>query len=345
MGTRRVFCLLIVALASGIVAVPAACAKGRSFDAAKFPGYAASFRLKGSNGYSIEIGAYAVPQEEEERIFISAARRGSSASYSAPVRMTATTISADLGSLGKVDLHLNPSGEERTIHIKCGRGDTFTYEPGFYEGVLRFNGEEGYTRVSETRVPLQPQLTSFCSRGSGYGEAISAGEPGARLRGLSFAHGRILSFQVNKNGPRARTLFTASLKERHDGIRIRREVGGFVPTNAFRWASDLSTATLSPPSPFAGSATLTRNSNSVSPLFRGNLTLDFPGRSNVRLAGPSVHASLVHAHFTRGGSSSIEIGFRRERVLGPGDFANQWLTNSPRSIDGLPALPRRSMEP
>jgi hypothetical protein len=64
MGTRRVFCLLIVVLASGIVVVPTACAKGHSFDAAEFPGYSASFRLDGSNGYSIEISAYSIPRKK-----------------------------------------------------------------------------------------------------------------------------------------------------------------------------------------------------------------------------------------------------------------------------------------
>lgn len=311
MGMGRVLCLLSVVLAGGAVAAPTACAKGHSFDAAEFPGYEASFRLKGSNGYSIEIGAYAIPQEEKEHIFISAARRGSYASYAAPVRMTATTISADLGSLGKVDLHLNPSGRKRTIPIKCSRGDTFTYEPGIYEGILEFNGEEGYTRVSETQIPLRPQLTSFCGGSSGYGEGIGADEPGARLRGISFAHGRSLSFQISKNSPHAKTLFTASLKERHDRMRIYRGVGGFAPASAFHWVPDLSTATLSPPAPFAGSSTLVRRHNSVSPRWGGNLTLDFPGRSNIHLAGPSVHASLVHARYTRSNGSSVAISLRR----------------------------------
>lgn len=293
----------------------------------RIPGYVASFRLEGSNGYSIDVDAYSEPSKGEGRIFISAIRKDAAAFYAAPVRMTATTINADLGSLGKVDLHLDPSGEKRTIHIKCGRGDTFTYEPGTYEGVLRFDGEEGYTRVSATRVPLRPQLTSFCGGGGGYGEAISNDEPGARLRGLSFAHGRRLSFQVNKNGPRARTFFSASIKERHDRMRVYRAIGGFAPANAFHWAPDLSTATLSPPVPFAGSATLVRRRSSVSPLWRGDLTLDFPGRSNVRLAGPSVHASLVHARYKRSGSSSIAISFRREMSAAPSAYGHGRLPN------------------
>lgn len=328
MGTRRVSCLLIVVLAGGLLAVPAASAKGHSFDAAEFPGYLASFRLDGSNGYSIEINAYSIPQEEEERIFISVARKGSSAFYSAPVRMTATTITADLGSLGTVDLHLNPSGRKRTIPIKCGKGDTFTYEPGTYEGILEFKGEEGYTTVSESRLPLRPQLTSFCGGGSGYGEARGPGLPGARLHGISFAHGRILTFQVNKNGPQARAVFTASLGERRDGIKIRREVQGVAPSSAFHYAEDLHTATLSPPAPFSGSASASRSQNAVLPLWRGNLALDFPGRAHTALAGPSVHVSLVHAHFTRSHSSSIGVGARQ-------------LMNEPGRVDLVRALYRR----
>lgn len=310
MGTRRVFCLVIVALVSGIVAVPAARAKGHSIDATEFPGYAASFRLEGSNGYSIEVNAYSDPSREEGKIFFSATRKGAAAFYAAPARMTATTISADLGSLGKVDLHLDPSGEKRTIRIKCGKGDTFTYEPGVYEGVLEFNGEESYTTVRETQLPLRPQLTSFCGGFRGYGESSGPDIPGARLRGVSYAHGRTLSFQVNKNRPGAPAVYEASLRERHDGITAHRELWGVASASAFRFRSDLKTATLSPSAPFSGSASLSRSRNSVSPIWTGNLTLDFPGHSDVPLAGPSVHVSLVHARFSCGSGGSVTIGTR-----------------------------------
>ncbi|HEY2739745.1 MAG TPA: hypothetical protein VGK45_15155 [Thermoanaerobaculia bacterium] len=302
--------LFLAVLAAAILAVPAASAKPVKFDATEFPGYAATFRLQGSNGYSIEIDAYSRTQEDEERIYISAVRKGSSAHYSAPVRMTATTISADLGSLGRVDLHLNPSGRKRTIPVKCGKGETFTYEPGVYEGILEFKGEEGYTTVSETQLPLRPQLTSFCFGGRGSGESSGPDIPGARLRGVSYAHGRTLSFQVNKNRPGARTVYEASLRERHDGISAYREVWGVTSAAAFRFQPDLQTATLSPSSPFSGSASIGRSPNAVSPIWTGNLALDFPGRSDVPLAGPSVHVSLVHARFNCSNDGSAVIGAR-----------------------------------
>jgi hypothetical protein len=101
-----------------------------------------------------------------------------------------------------------------------------------------------------------------------------------------------------------------------------------VPSNAFRYAEDLHTATLGPPAPFSGSASASRSPNAVFPLWRGNLALDFPGRANTALAGPGVHVSLVHARFTRSNSSSIKVGARQ-------------LMNEPGRVDLARALYRR----
>lgn len=132
-------------------------------------------------------------------------------------------------------------------------------------------------------------------------------EPGARLAGVSYADGRVLEFQVNKNHPDGTTLFSASLTERLDGVRIHRDVAGIATASAFRYNGDLKSAVLSPPAPFSGSASLRYDKNSASPLFTGNLRLAFPGRT-VRIAGPDVHVSLVHAHLKRGHGPTVTIG-------------------------------------
>lgn len=308
MRLRLILCL---SLAAGILVIPAS-AEASSYDSSDFPGLAAAFRLDGSNGYSIRVYAYSEPLGEKERISVSAVRKGSSAFYSAPVRMTATTINADLGSLGKVDLSLNPSGREKTIRLRCSHGDSFTYEPGVYEGVLEFKGEEGYTMVRATQVPLRPLIepSTFCGGGRGSGESRGPGFPGARLQGVSYADGRALSFQVNKNRPRGVVVFEASLRERRDGILIHREVQGATKSGAFRFRPDLATAVLSPPAPFSGSASLSRSPDSVNPIWTGGLTLDFPGRSNLPLAGPAVHVSIVHARFNCSGNGEAGIHSR-----------------------------------
>jgi hypothetical protein len=275
---------------------------------AEFFGYSVGFILKGTNGY--DVGVYAVSERRDGRgeIFVGVSRGDdryrSGASYMAPAIVSEDFVKADLGPFGRVDLALHPSGEEKKIDIKCSKR-SYPFESGVYEGVIEFEGEQGYTGVSATRIPFQPPITSFCGGGYGKGESRGPGERGARLQGVSFAHGRRLSFQVNKNHPRrGRVPFSFELRERRDGIRIYRGIEGFAPASSFHFEPNLHSAELNLPSPFSGSATLRHRPNSVIPSWTGDLSVDFVGHPNVRLAGPGVYASLVHACFVYSGDNS-----------------------------------------
>lgn len=271
---------------------------------------ATSFKLRGSHGYSIWAFPHAGESGTSGSIELVARRRNAAVSYRGIASVTSDSIHAELGDIARVDVVRVPSGRRKTVHPKCV-GGRWTYEPGTYEGVIKFTGEHGYTRARASRVAALPDLLLFSAHdpcGGGYGEAIGADQPGARLRGISFAHGRILSFQVNKNRPRAKTFFTASLKERRHGVRIERALNGVAPSGAFSFDSQLQTATLSPPAPFLGSASLSRRKDLFSPAWSGGLTLAFPGQP-VPLAGPGVHVSIAHAHFTRSSRPEVEVGF------------------------------------
>jgi len=300
MRLRAIQILCLAVLAAGVLASPAG--------AASLPPEvrAASFRLEGSNGYRIGFFAFSERDDGRGRLFVSVSRKHESAFYIAPAVVSEAFVRADLGPLGKVDLAVHPSGRAKQIDIKCSR-QNYLFESITYEGIVEFEGEMGYTRTHATTVSEIPLVTSFCGSGSGYGESSGPGEVGARLRGLSFANGRRLSFQVNKNHQRAKTVFTAEIRERHDGIFIHRSVEGAAPAKAFQFDPKLRTAQLSPPEPFSGAATLTRDPDSYAPRWTGNLTLDFPGRPNVPLAGPQTNVSLAHARFDRSDSSTISI--------------------------------------
>jgi hypothetical protein len=300
MRRRAISCLSLVTLAAGVFAAAAA-AEATSSPANLIredpPAHVYAFSLGGSHGYDIDVFAASEGFGSGGRVQVGVGRGSAFATYSASAIVTADAIQADLGRFGTIDVTLNGSGREKTIPIRCSRGETYAYEPGTFEGVARFRGEQGYTGARATVVRLLPLVTSFCGSGSGRGETAGSGGTGARLRGISFAHGRSLSFQVNKNRPRGRALFRAEIKERQNGVAIDRAVGGWLPAPAFDYDHRLRTATLSPPAPFSGLATLARAPNSVSPLWSGDLALDFPGRT-VRLAGPGVNVTLVHACFT-----------------------------------------------
>lgn len=307
MKTKLILCICAALLIS---AAPA-----RAFSplpphlaAAEFLGYGTGFQLQGTNGYRIGVYGFSERRDGKGKIYVSAGRRGrygSGASYLAPAVVSEGFIRADLSSLGKVDLALHPSGIEKKIHIKCSK-HTYPFETGYFEGVVEFEGEGGYTTVTATQIPFQPPITSFCGGLSGKGESRAAGLPGARLQGLSFAHGRRLTFQVNKNHPRrGRVPFSFDLRERHEGIQIHRFIEGFAPSSSFSFDPNLSEAELNLPAPFSGSATLRRRSNAVTPKWNGDLTADFVGHPDFRLAGPGVYVSLTHACFSYSGESSF----------------------------------------
>jgi hypothetical protein len=303
MNLKRILCVCLAVLA---LAAPAEAAAPEPPVAAKseFLGYSAGFRLQGTNGYDLFVSAYSERRDGKGEMVIAAARRnawyGGGALYVAPAVVSADFFKADLGALGRIDLAIHPSGQKEKIHIRCSR-QTYLFESGFYEGTVEFEGEGDYTGASATQIPFQP--FDDCGGGGGSSETRGPSLPGAVLKGVSFAHGRHLSFQFNKNHRiRGKVPYSLELRERRDGIQIQRLIEGTAPTGSFHFEPTLSSAHLGPPSPFDGSATLRRRPNSVTPNWTGDLNVDFPGHPNVRLAGPGVFVSLRHACFTRSGN-------------------------------------------
>jgi hypothetical protein len=268
------------------------------------------FELQGTHGFTITGESYIGAGTIGAVIALTARRGNEAVTYTAPARVTEDSMRADLGGLGRVDLVLHLSGRRKTIDSRCFRHRE-SFETGTWEGMVEFDGEKGFTRVRATRVAALPYLAligqSRVCGGQSSGETRGPGVPGARLAGVSYADGRALQFRFNKNRAAGKTLFSASLKERRDGIRIYRELTGVAPASAFRYDPRLRTATLSPPAPFSGSAKLTRDPNSVAPSIAGNLMLAFPG-STVGLTGSEVHVGLVHARLRKGEGGSISIG-------------------------------------
>jgi hypothetical protein len=264
------------------------------------------FEVEGTDGWSISVSTYADGRGGRGTVTVRASRGRESATYSAPAKVTPSAVHADLGRFGRIDMALHLSGAEATAHEKCVKRSE-TYEAGTYTGLFEFRGEGGYTEAGATEATALPTLSfpgfNFCNQQANSGESFGPGEPGARLKGISYEAGRVLKFEINKNRPRGKTLFTASLAERAHGIRIYRELSGVAPASAFRYDRKVRTATLSPPAPFAGTASLRRDKNMVSPLWSGNLTLAFPGHT-VPIAGPAVHVSLEHAKLQYGNEGS-----------------------------------------
>ncbi len=255
----------------------------------------ASFRFDAGNGYRAWVIAFGLA-DGSGGVVLSIARREEGVVYEAPATVTPTSVQADLGGVGRIDLEFKGSGAKQKAHPACAIGRSVSYEPGVYEGTVEFRGEEGFAQASLTRVPLLfgPLLDMVCGA-VGEGEISGPGLPGAKLD----AHdGSRLSLVVHKNAPGKPVRFEADIQERRGSVRIRRAVSKWLPSAAFTYDPSLATASLQPPSPFAGTAEFHRAARPAN-RWTGDLTVDFPGHSAVRLAGARMDAGLWPSHFER----------------------------------------------
>lgn len=272
--------------------------------------FAYAFRVEASHGYSIV--AVASNERADGRgeilLVVSSSNGREGATYLAPAQLSATSVEADLGALGKVSLAVAPSGKKRPWRTECGKGRAVPYEPPVYSGSFEFHGEEGYTDAVASAP--QDDVGFFASLVCGPVSLEAAGGFGARLRLRGRESGERFRLQVNKNGRGERARFDVGTSEKRGAIRITRAATTWLPSASFRFDPLLKTAALAPASPFSGHATFTRT---VAPANRwtGNLTIDLPGRSDLPLTGPGITATLAHACFQgEGAGSRTDCGFR-----------------------------------
>jgi len=276
---------------TAIVASTAGAAESNVPNSLPVPG---AFKLKASNGFS--IFAFGMPAREgrPSSIGISVTGRRSEAFYAAPATITGTSIQADLGKLGAIDVTFHPSGEPESPRSPCGE-KPFTFDSGSYEGTIVFRGEEGYTSVEATSAHgnIDFLLNLVCPGSSGGGSGPHA--PGAELNAYADGTRWGPRLTVIKNRPTAPTHLEAGIGEEREGISIARYVNAIVPARAFKYDEDVQMAVVRPPAPFKGVAHFRRRKPANR--WYGNLRVDFPGRSGVRLTGRHGRASLVHAHW------------------------------------------------
>jgi hypothetical protein len=286
---RRLQRLLALTIAVGMVTMPVT-ASARSLPA---PGM---FKLEASSGYSVLVGGIPSRRGRPASVFMFVRGRAAAVTYFAPATVTETSIQASLGELGEIDVRFQPSGRARRERSVCG-GKPVAFDSGSYEGVIDFEGEEGYTQVNATRAEgdLQFFLDLICPGNIGP-SGSGPGAPGAELRVRQRPTHPALTFVAHKNRPGDRAFFEASVTERHDGIGIERSVGSSGRASAFDYDSMLQTATVKPPAPFSGQATFRRNAAPAN-RWTGRLSVDFPGRSDVSLTAGAVHASIAHTEW------------------------------------------------
>ncbi len=226
-------------------------------------------------------------------IFVTSKTDG--AFYSAPATVTETSLEADLGVLGKIAVTFHPSGQARTVRSRCG-GKPFSFDSGNYEGTIDFHGEEGYTAIEApaARGDLGFLIDIVCPGilGSSGGPFLPGAELNVDEKRARFGP----HLKVVKNHPGGRAHFEASISEKRGGVSIERFTSIISPARAFAYDDQIQAATVRPPAPFSGTAHFRRTAK-LANRWTGDLTVDFPGRPNVKLTGGDLQVSLAHAHW------------------------------------------------
>lgn len=243
------------------------------------------FRLQASNGYSIHVLAFDGDRiGKRDALILFVKRKGASAVYFGlkGAEVTETAVTADLGKLGSIDLHFVPSGGATTETSECD-SQPIEFDSGFYEGHFDFEGEEGFTEAHVTRARGEIRLQASLICAGGLDEGFGGHSPGARLTVRRRWESGKVELEATENSPTRPARFEARIGERHDGLAIEREVSAVGSASAFAFDVPAQTSVLMPPRPFSGTARFTRTGHSPGHL-RGNLTVDFPGHSNVSLS-------------------------------------------------------------
>lgn len=268
--------------------------------------HAYAFKVKASNGYS--IFAYAANERADGRgqIVLFVFRGEGGAIYSAPATLTATSVEAHLGVLGRVSLVVTPAGEKKRLRSRCGgEGGAVRFEPQRFSGSFEFHGEEGFAdAVSTAPREYNRFFYDLLCAGVDSTELGRSDPRGARLRLHSGRGDFRLALEVRKNRPGKRARFEVEVHEKRHGIGISRSTQLWAGAGAFDYDPLLRTATLEPPLPFSGRASFHRGAVPAN-RWSGDLTVDLPGRSGVRLVGPGLGIVLTHPCLHQG-----EGGFR-----------------------------------
>lgn len=296
--------------AAAAIALPVASAGAKDIEDAFV-----SLALEGTNGYTVTVlGAPEVDEpvkpggERKGNAIVYVKRKSATVLYVTRARLTAefiegiatvTSFRANLGELGRIDVAFKPTGGVKVARPHC-REASISYVGGNYEGSIEFHGEQDYTDVSATAAPQRPEgLLRFACADRGVIENKGPRARGAKLEAVKLSlRGNDLDaveLQANKNRPGAKAHIVAASLEEAGPMEIFRTVEIDAPANAFTFDRRLRRARVSPGSPFRGRAVYRRGGKHSNSSWRGNLTVDLPGRANVHLATHGFIVGLKHA--------------------------------------------------
>jgi hypothetical protein len=272
----------------------------------------AEFSIGGGRENSLSV--FAQGQRVAVSLSHGAGVYGASTEYATHGSVSRTAVHANFGKLGMISVSFRPAAPaaRRPLSAVCG-GDLEAFRTGVFTGTIRFRSEDGALEFhSERARGAIVELKSIECEKEGAGVKTPAATQARHevVLSVSDCHGTSLLVSVPpESSPAADepgTSILVSSHERRGRIAIFRVVYAFASESPLRFPEDLSSATLAPPPPFAGSGEFSRDPASGDGLWSGSLTVSFVGKE-VPLTGHGMEATLERASVPQGPLGQLVI--------------------------------------
>ncbi len=268
---------------------------------------------KASHGYALWVET-----NGHRQVTLTLSKGSAAATYTTTGEVSRKGIEADFGELGELSVRLRGTllRPRRAPGTHCrGRRPQMVF--GNFHGTIRFEGENGYSRIDASKarglmirkyrrvckLPRAPRPQPKPQKHSGRGKGkTGGGNGGPKVNQLTVggeAGGRevfmqALSFDFGSERLRKLlgSLLVGATLERREGIRIERVMVLSAGANAFtvsRGKGEPTRVGVLYPKPLEGSAKLVQTKGSPSS-WSGSLLMRVPGSGAVPLAGPGMAA-------------------------------------------------------
>lgn len=213
-------------------------------------------------------------------------------------RVSAAGIRARIADLGTIDLRFEPSGKTKRVRPprNCG-GHRPTLTEGRFVGELSFQAELGVTSIDVNHAKgwvASPGWRCHASGLKAFSEQVPSGVTFTFLQALDQRDGVGFGAMAGTDAehPEAKgASISASARTRRGPVSIDHIAVALV-AGAFTFDSALDSATVTPPTPFLGSATYCRSCDANS-RWSGDLSVRLPGIGHpIALTGSRFRASL-----------------------------------------------------
>jgi hypothetical protein len=240
--------------------------------------------VEGTRGFQITIARI------DNRVELTASNGDTAAIYVVhSPRTPIDQIRATFPGVGRISVRLHASGRVKRWPAFCG-GRASMKRDGVFRGVIRFKGEQGFTRVvtGHARGFVSQSFKETC-KGSGHGNSSTSPVYALTEHSKSPA-GRLVFVALKpiEGSPFAGTssYFASQSKRRHSmvSLKIASARGG---SNAFEIGgspSQPTSAVVTPPAPFSGTASFNAALGGLVE-WTGTLAVDLPGEGTVKLTG------------------------------------------------------------